>query len=745
MEVRAIRRRAVETRRLGVWAWCATLAVARCTVVGASQARVSAIANPAQSWVTDGEVLSIASAGGAVYVGGDFRLIGRATGSWAEVDRSGAVRPIRAVVDGEIHAAEPDGHGGWFVLGDISSVGGVENREELVHVRATGRLDPSWSIRTDGTIYAVARSRGRVYLGGSFGKLNGTARAGLAALDARTGALLDWQPRVFGRTKDDDAEVYALAPSPDGRTVFVGGSFGRVDGVRRDSLAAIATDGRLLPFDPGARYSATEESEDEEDFENAGAASVWTLAVDPRGGTVYAAGDFEELAGAERLGLGAVDARGRARPWNPDCDGEVWGIEIAPAGAPVYVAGEFASIGGKSRRGLAGVDARLGTATLWDPGIGGAVHAIALDPREKTVYAGGEFEAVGDDDRTNLAAVDTRTGRATGWDVPTVGAVHVVERAATGLVAVGGDFVSVGAARRNGLAALSPDGAALSTSQPAVRGVVRALVPDPRGGRVYVGGRFSVGESRTQRSLATVDVASGAVAPWGPAMNSGVWAIAPSGDGETVYIGGAFTTVETKARRRLGAIRASDGALLPWSSGASGVVRALSWAGDELWAGGQFTTIGGEPRKGVASIEVSTGKATGWEAGSNGNIEAVVQIGDAVYVAGAFTAIGGRSRKHLAALDAADGSATRWDPAPDDVVHALVLAPDGAHLVVGGDFERVGGGRRDVAAFDLATGFVTDWRPVAPFSGSALGFDASGTLFVGGSGRLSVFRWPPVL
>ena len=92
---------------------------------------------------------------------------------------------------------------------------------------------------------------------------------------------------------------------------------------------------------------------------------------------------------------------------------------------------------------------------------------------------------------------------------------------------------------------------------------MRALSPDPRGGRVYVGGRFSVGDSRTQRSLATIDLGSGAVAAWGPNANSGVWAIAPSADGQTVYLGGAFTTVDAKARRRLAAVRADDGALLP--------------------------------------------------------------------------------------------------------------------------------------------------------------------------------------
>jgi hypothetical protein len=706
--------------------------------VGA-EGRSTAVVGPMQAWVTDGDVLAVTSVGGATYVGGDFTLIGRSTGSWAEIDGGGAVRPIRGVVRGSVSDAVSDGRGGWFLQGDVSAVGGVEVADgQLVHLRASGRLDPRWRVRTDGTIDAIARVRDRLYVGGSFDELDGATRANLAALDVRTGELLDWRPRVSGQTQDDLAEVYAIEPAPDGETVYVGGDFGRINGTARRSLAAIGADGKLLPFDPGVRLTDAEEPEEDV------TATVWTLALDPNGRVVYIAGEFEVLGGRQRPGLGAVDARtGRTRPWNPDCDGDVSAMVVGPAGSAVYVAGSFASIGGKSRRGLAAVDAKLGTATPWDPGVGGEVQAIALDSRRHVVYAGGSFEAVADVDRANLAAVDMRTGNATGWDVPVVGDVGVVARTGSGTVVVGGDFVSVGALRRAGLASLTADGCAVTDWRPALRGIVRALASDPQHGRVYVGGRFSLGESRTQRSLATVDLAGGAVVPWGPTVNSGVWAIAPAGDGETVYLGGAFTTVDGKARRRLAALRASDGTLLPWASGASAVVRSLSLAAEELWVGGQFTTIGGEPRRGVASVELSTGRATGWDAASNGNVEAVVHVGELVYVAGPFTSIGGRSRKHLAALDIAAGAASRWDPAPDDVVRAMALAPDGTQLVVGGDFERVGGGRRDVGAFDLGTGFVTDWRPVAPFSGLALAFGESGTLFVAGEGELLVFWWPP--
>ena len=700
-----------------------------------SAARVAAVVGPLHSWVTDGDVFAVAAAGGSTYVGGDFTLIGRSTGSWATVSSAGAVAPIRATVRGSVGDAESDGRGGWFLQGELSSVGGVEVPDgQVVHLLQSGRLDRRWKLPSNGEVSALARVGSTLYVGGSFSRLGGARRDGLAAVDVRSARVREWAPRVSGRTRDDVAEVYAITPAPDGRTLYVGGDFGRIDGRLRRSLAAIGSDGSLLGFDPGASFADTEE----------GTGSVGVVSLDPRGRTVYVAGYFDRLGGQERLGLGAVDARtGRARSWNPDCDGDVAAIVVAPAGSPVYTAGEFASIGGKSRRGLAALDAKRGLATLWDPGVGGAVNTIVLDATRRIVYAGGSFEAVGDLDRTNLAAVDTRTGNATPWDVPTVGDVGILARAAGGSVVVGGEIVSVGASRRPGLASLTADASAITDWVPPLRGIVRAIAADTRRGRVYVGGRFAVGETRTQRSLATVDLASRTIAPWGPNLNSGVWAIAPSAEGDTVYLGGAFTTVDGKARRRLAALGASDGSLLPWASGASAVVRSLSLDAETLWVGGQFTTIGGEPRRGVASIELATGRATGWDAAANGNVEAVVVVGEIVYVAGPFTAVGGRSRKHLAALDTADGAATRWDPAPDDVVRAIAVAPDGAQLVVGGEFERVGGGRRDVGAFELTTGLVTDWRPTAPFSGLVLAFGDGGVIFVGGEGQIDAFRWPP--
>ena len=67
-----------------------------------------------------------------------------------------------------------------------------------------------------------------VYAGGYFKSVNGQPRLGLAAVDASTGATLDWTASISGV----NAQVYGLRVSPDGTKVVVGGSFQAITSAR---------------------------------------------------------------------------------------------------------------------------------------------------------------------------------------------------------------------------------------------------------------------------------------------------------------------------------------------------------------------------------------------------------------------------------------------------------------------------------------------------------------------------------
>jgi hypothetical protein len=97
---------------------------------------------------------------------------------------------------------------------------------------------PSSSAGANRRVTAIAGAGDRVYIGGSFTAVGGQPHTGLAALDAATGRLVaSWRADATG------GPVEALAASPDGRMLYVGGDFTAVGGTARRRLAAVSTGG----------------------------------------------------------------------------------------------------------------------------------------------------------------------------------------------------------------------------------------------------------------------------------------------------------------------------------------------------------------------------------------------------------------------------------------------------------------------------------------------------------------------
>src|SRR5687768_1416482 len=84
------------------------LGLALCSTA-ATDARLAWSDVPARVWVTDGSVFAVAATPTDVYLGGDFTLIGRRTGSWARVDAAGTVAPIPHLVAGSVSDVVSDG------------------------------------------------------------------------------------------------------------------------------------------------------------------------------------------------------------------------------------------------------------------------------------------------------------------------------------------------------------------------------------------------------------------------------------------------------------------------------------------------------------------------------------------------------------------------------------------------------------------------------------------------------------
>src|SRR6266540_1267614 len=237
---------------------------------------------------------------------------------------------------------------------------------------ATVSTRPSASAGANGRVTAIARAGDRVYIGGSFTSVGGTARRRLAAVSTAGGAVGPWRPAASG------GMVMALAAGA-GR-VYAGGKFTSIGGVARPYLAALSTDGAVLGWDPRAD------------------ASVRALALD--GGRLYAAGDFHNIGGRAQRTIAALDPASAADSgWHPQATCP--GLGLTVASGTVYLACGGASAGGGNA--VLAYSASTG-ARRWSAGGDGDVHAVAV--LDGVAYTGGHFTTIA---RLGFDSASTRT------------------------------------------------------------------------------------------------------------------------------------------------------------------------------------------------------------------------------------------------------------------------------------------------------------------------------------------------
>jgi hypothetical protein len=86
-----------------------------------------------------------------------------------------------------------DGHRGVYVVGRGLSVAGT--RVSIAHLLPSGAVDPAFHASIDnGQVLQGAAHGGRLALIGTFSRIDGALRHGLAILDARSGRLAAWMP-----------------------------------------------------------------------------------------------------------------------------------------------------------------------------------------------------------------------------------------------------------------------------------------------------------------------------------------------------------------------------------------------------------------------------------------------------------------------------------------------------------------------------------------------------------------------
>lgn len=164
----------------------------------------------------------------------------------------------------------------------------------LAYDLTTGVLKAAFNPNLNGQALAVAASPdgSRIYIGGEFTSVGGAPRSRIAALDPVTGALIT----SFNARADGPVKALAATAS----TVYVGGLFTRVNDTSRARLAALrASDGSLITsFAPV--FTGNPDS----------SPRVNAIVLSPTGDRLVIGGNFVTVNGSNRpgYGLGMISA-----------------------------------------------------------------------------------------------------------------------------------------------------------------------------------------------------------------------------------------------------------------------------------------------------------------------------------------------------------------------------------------------------------------------------------------------------
>ncbi len=687
---------------------------------------------PEKPLCPNGEILAAVSTGSQIIAGGNFGMIGHCTGAGVVLNAAtGAMIESDSLhrthfIQGIVQAVVGDGSGGWYVGGIFDRVGQTAIKN-LVHINSVGQVS-NWTPNPDGQVFTLKLVGNRLFVGGDFSNIAGSARRAIASFAhsaGAPGALESWAPALNNWVR----AIEVATPAGGVETVYLGGGFDKAGNpastplTARKGLAAFnASTGNLTTWNPALASVGS---------------GVYALKISA--GVAFVGGYFQKTAGIS-IGAAAVDLSGNSgvgvwQSWSPNPNGFVRAIEVATDG--IFLGGDFSTVGGASRTSFAQVNKTTGSTTAWNQSSNAldinSVWALLL--QGNTLFVGGQFQSVGGRSQYHLASFD----------------------------------VSAGTANQ----ALIPD----------PNNSVTALAFQSQGGtdQLYVGGMFSGIYGYAQPRLLAMDL-QGNLKLLKSMPNDEVRALALSGN--TLYLGGLFTSVGSSTRTRVAAIDLASDTVLPFTATTSGKVNALLFDGAKLWIAGEAGNIAAEygwgkrvdastgtddwsvtgsgnttfptPVKslylGTAGVYVSGGSysagyvklfSNGASVTQNGTfsvsvqsgaVSSVVQSGSDLFVGGDFLKIANTTRLYFGLVHASTGalSSSFSSGASGGYVRHLSLL-NGTHLVAAGNFSGfLGTTENKLAIFPVSSGTPLTLG-IHPYSSLSTVLDlGSSSLFLGG-------------
>ncbi len=508
-----------------------------------------------------------------------------------------------------------------LIGGDFESVNGV-SRTNIARLNEDGSLDTGFLNGMKGANSYVrsiaALEGGKVLIGGEFTSVNGTNRGRIARLN--TDGSLDTAfgngaSGVNGPTDSDTIGVSSIVTQGDGKLIIGGWGFDTVNGTNRTRIARLNTDGsldagfqswdaRVIVNSPFSISSVAVQSNGmvliAGGFTNVNGLTRNRVARLKTDGS---------LDTGFQNGMSGVTANAGNTPW-------VNSVAIQPDGK-VLIGGGFNAVNGTSRNQIARLnpDGTLDTTFQnGTAGVVGAVYSVTFDQYGR-VLIGGRFDTVNGVTRNGIARLNANgTLDATFQNgMNGVGGsyeVNVVAMQSDGKVLIGGEFPTVNGTNRNRIARLNDDGSLDLTFQNGMSGAnafVSSLAVQTDG-KMLVGGGFTLMNGASRGGIARLNTDGSVDATfqnWLSGANYPVSCVVVQTNG-AILIGGGFTTVSGMDRggiARLNTDGSLDPTFLSTQSGVDGTVNALGVQSDgKILIGGQFTVVNGVPANYIARL-----------------------------------------------------------------------------------------------------------------------------------------------
>ncbi len=610
-----------------------------------------------------------------------------------------------------VYALARQPNGKVIIVGAFGFYNG-SNRIGIARINIDGSLDTSFNPGTgsNNLVLAVAlQSDGKVLIGGYFTFFNGQFLPRICRLN-EDGSI----DNSFNPGTGANSPIFSLAPQPDGK-VLIGGEFTSFNGVARNRIARLNSDGSLdTSFNPGTGASG----------------KVQLLAVQPNG-KILMGGDFISYSGFNRNRIARINTNGSLdTTFNPGMGANSIVRSYAlQSDGKMLIGGDFTSFNGVIRRHLVRLNSNgtLDTTLNTGNGLTGVpnpgIHTIALQSNGK-VLIGGAFSNYNGSARNFIArlnsdgSLDPNFNSGNGINFTVLSTVLQPDEK----VLVAGWFHINNGSTSNHTTRLNADGSLDFSFNPHTTGANAAIfsISSQSDGKIIVSGSFSNYSGLNRNSITRILTDGRTDTSFNPGTGANWWiyshAIQPDGK---ILIGGKFTEYNGIALNmiaRLNSHGSLDTTFNP-GSGANGWIEPLLLQNDgKILIGGWFTSYNGIARNHIARLNADGSLDATFNVGLGASnlVRAIaVQPDGKVIVAGDFINFNGLSLKRIVRLNSDGSIDTTFNPGSgaNAYIWKVVIQPNGKILIAGSFTQYDNIGRNGVARLNANGSLDTSFNP----------------------------------